>query len=138
MKWIVLISAILILCPIAGAQAPDTLWTRTYGRFLNDYGRSVDIAFDGDYIVAGETYSPGTNGYDIYIIRIDPYGDTLWSRTYGGINSEYGNCVIQTSDSGFAVVGETRSFGAGSYDIYFLKTDADGDTLWAKTDGGGD
>jgi len=138
MKWIVLISAILILCPIAGAQAPDTLWTRTYGRFLNDYGRSVDIAFDGDYIVAGETYSPGTNGYDIYIIRIDPYGDTLWSRTYGGINSEYGNCVIQTSDSGFAVVGETRSFGAGSYDIYFLKTDSDGDTLWAKTYGGGD
>ncbi len=72
------------------------------------------------------------------MIKIDPYGDTLWSKTYGGINSEYGHCVIQTSDSGFAVVGETRTFGAGSYDVYFLKTDASGDTLWAKTYGGDD
>jgi hypothetical protein len=136
MKLIVLFLLILILSPIIHAQIPDTLWTRTFGGFFNDYGNSVDISPDGGYIVAGETYSPTSGSYDIYLIKITAEGDTLWSRTYGGANSEYGRCVIQTSDSGFAVVGETRSFGAGSYDIYFLKTDAAGDTNWAKTYGG--
>jgi hypothetical protein len=138
MKVIVLISLIIVPGIIARAQAPDTLWTRTCGGFFNDYGNSVDITFEGDYIVAGETFSLESGSYDIYIIKINAFGDTLWSRTYGGINSEYGHSIIQTSDSGFAVVGETRSFGAGSYDIYFLKTNAGGDTLWTGTYGGDD
>jgi hypothetical protein len=138
MKVIVLISLIIVPGIIARAQAPDTLWTRTCVGFFNDYGNSVDITFEGDYIVAGETFSLESGSYDIYIIKINAFGDTLWSRTYGGINSEYGHSIIQTSDSGFAVVGETRSFGAGSYDIYFLKTNAGGDTLWTGTYGGDD
>lgn len=138
MKSINLIFLIIILGFSAHAQAPDTLWTRTFGGPFNDYGRSLDITFDGDYVIAGEIFSLETGSYDIYLIKIDPDGDTLWSKTYGGINSEYGNSVIQTSDGGFAVVGETRSFGAGSYDVYFLKTDANGDTLWARTYGGDD
>jgi hypothetical protein len=129
---------ILILSFVAHAQAPDTLWARTFGGPFNDLAHSVDITFEGDYIIVGETYSLDSGGYDIYLIKINSDGDTLWSKTYGGINSEYGNSVVLTSDSGYAVVGETRSFGAGSYDIYFLKTDTNGDTLWAKTYGGED
>ena len=59
--------------------------------------------------------------------------DTLWTKTIGGINKETGYSVKQTDDGGFIVVGATNSFGAGDYDIYLIKTDQFGDTLWTKT-----
>lgn len=138
MKSTFLIILLFLFTSLAAAQAPDTAWTTTCGGFLNDYGNSVDITADGDYIVVGETYSIESGSYDIYLVNISSSGDTIWSKTYGGIQSEYGNAVIRTSDGGFAVAGETRSFGSGSYDIYLLKTDSSGDTLWARTYGGDD
>ena len=45
--------------------------------------------------------------------------------------------VHQTSDSGYILVAETLSFGAGQYDIYLVKTDERGNILWSKTYGGG-
>jgi len=138
MKWIVVISAIFILSPISGAQVPDTLWTRTFGGLFNDFGHSVDLANDDGYVVAGESYSLDDGSYDIFLLKLNTSGDTLWSRFYGGIQSEYGNSVIPTSDSGYALIGETRSYGAGSYDIYIIKTDRNGDTLWTRTFGSND
>jgi hypothetical protein len=114
----------------------DTLWTRTYGGRSDDYGYSVQQTSDGGYIVAGTTYSFGAGGYDIYLIKTDASGDTLWTRTYGGANDDEGYSVQQTLDSGYIVAGYTISFGAGSADVYFIKTDASGDTLWTRTYGG--
>ena len=61
--------------------------------------------------------------------------DTLWTKTFGGINDEVCRRVIQTSDGGFALAGYTQSFGAGDEDMYLVKTDASGDTLWTRTYG---
>jgi len=63
--------------------------------------------------------------------------DSLWSRTYGGERSEWCYSIIQTADSGFALAGRTNSFGAGSHDFWLVRTDADGDSLWSQTFGGG-
>ena len=63
--------------------------------------------------------------------------DTLWTRTYGGSGSDVGQSVQQTSDGGFVVAGSTESFGAGESDIYLIRTDAQGNTLWTRTYGGG-
>jgi hypothetical protein len=117
----------------------DTLWTRTYGGTRGDWGFSVQQTSDGGYIVTGLTTSFGdtTNG-DVYLIRTDASGDTLWTRNYGGVDDDRGNAVQQTSDSGYIVVGYTHSFGAGDYDVYLIKTNASGDTLWTRTYGGTD
>ncbi|MFC1535703.1 PQQ-binding-like beta-propeller repeat protein [Candidatus Neomarinimicrobiota bacterium] len=62
--------------------------------------------------------------------------DTLWTRTYGGLESDFGYAVAQTNDGGFVVTGSTKSFGAGSWDIWLLKINENGDTTWTRTYGG--
>jgi hypothetical protein len=114
----------------------DTAWTRTYGGSSLDTGRSVEQTTDGGYIVAGSTYSFGAGYSDVYLIKTDAGGDTLWTRTYGGTDVEGGTSVQQTTDGGYIVAGHTYSFGTGGSDVYLIKTDADGDTLWTRTYGG--
>jgi hypothetical protein len=113
-------------------------WERNYGGTERDYGYSVQQTQDGGYIVAGYTYSfgPGTPQYpNVYLIKTNASGDTLWTRTYGGTNDDYGYSVQQTSDGGYIVAGNTNSFGSGGQ-VYLVKTNAIGDTLWTRTYGG--
>jgi hypothetical protein len=115
----------------------DTLWTHTYGGGGFDEARSVQQTDDGGFIVAGRTYSLGAGNRDYYLVKTNSLGDTLWTRTYGGSNDDWASSVQQTDDGGYVVSGTTSSFGAGQGDIYLIKTDAQGDTLWTKTIGGG-
>ena len=110
----------------------DTLWTRIYGGTSSDFGYSVIQTSDGGYIVAGETDE------DVYLIKTDANGDTAWTRTYGGTNWDDGNSVIQISNGGYIIAGWTNSYGAGYSDVYLIKTDSFGDTLWTRTYGGTD
>lgn len=114
----------------------DTLWTRTYGGSLNDEGEAVVITADQGCMIAGYTNSYGAGDKDFYLIRTDSSGDTLWTRTYGGAYDDLAWAVAAAPDSGFIVAGRTKSFGSGSWDVWLLRTDAAGDTLWSRTFGG--
>jgi len=112
----------------------DTAWSRTYGGASYEYGYSVHQTTDGGYIIVGFTDSFG-NGRQVYLIKTDSFGDTLWTKTYGDTLTEYGYAVQQTTDGGYIIVGLTNSFGNGNQ-VYLIKTDSLGDTLWTKTYGG--
>jgi len=114
----------------------DTLWTRTYGGTVSSAGYSVRQTADGGYIIAGEIDPHGGGSYDVYLIKTNASGDTLWTRTYGGTVGEGGRFAQQTPDGGYIVAGGTSSFGAGGWDVWLIKTNASGDTLWARTYGG--
>jgi hypothetical protein len=114
----------------------DTLWTRRYGGAGADQGRSVQETPDGGYIIGGWTESFGAVLGDLYLIRVDSVGDTLWTGRYGGDGAESGYCIDQTSDGGYIMGGYSSSWGAGGADAYLVKTDANGDTLWTRTFGG--
>jgi hypothetical protein len=114
----------------------DTLWTKTFGGTNTDAAESVQQTVDGGYIITGYTSSFGAGNNDIYLIKTDTIGDTLWTKTFGGISSDGGSSVQQTTDGGYVMAGSTASFGAGSHDVYLIKTDANGDSLWTKTFGG--
>jgi hypothetical protein len=114
----------------------DTLWTKKYGGYLWDEGYSVDQTLDGGYIITGSATSFGAGGQDVYLIKTNSDGDTLWTKTYGGSGSDKGNSVSQTLDGGYIIAGTTNSFGAGNADIYLVKTNSTGDSIWTKTYGG--
>ncbi len=120
------------------ARGLDTLWTKTYGGAVDDWGYSTLQTADNGYIIVGATKSFGAGENDVFLIKTDSLGDILWAKTYGGANNDCGYSVQETSDGGFIVAGVTASFGAGADDIYLIKTNADGDTLWTKTYGGTD
>jgi len=117
-------------------QKGDTLWTKTYGGAQSDWGSTVQQTRDGGFILVGDTKSFDDSNGDVYLIKTDVNGDILWTKTYGGGDYDRGYHVIQTNDNGYIIAGVTKSFGAGDYDLYIIKTDAAGDTLWTKTLGG--
>jgi uncharacterized delta-60 repeat protein len=114
----------------------NIIWAKTYGGTNNDTAYSVQQTSDGGYIVAGRTGSLGVGGLDIFLIKTDANGNIIWAKTYGGTEWDWAYSVQQTSDSGYIVAGLTASFGAGSPDIFLIKTDANGNIIWAKTYGG--
>ncbi|RKX69691.1 hypothetical protein DRP53_07370 [candidate division WOR-3 bacterium] len=113
----------------------DSLWMRVYGGPDDDIGMAVRATPDGGFIIAGATYSFGAGGYDVYLIKTDSLGDTLWMRTYGGPDWDGGFGLCLSADSCYVVVGETRSYGFGLSDLYLLKVDRDGNLIWEKTYG---
>jgi len=124
----------VILAVLLRTAFAQQMWERTYGGAGNDYGYSVQQTTDSGYIVAGTTKSFG-DGTQVYLIRTDASGDTLWTRTYGGAGYDSGYSVQQTLDGGYVVAGTTTSFGNGS-EVYLIKTDTSGETLWTRTYGG--
>ncbi|MFH1891575.1 MAG: dockerin type I repeat-containing protein [Candidatus Zixiibacteriota bacterium] len=117
-------------------EAGDTLWTRTYGGAERDRAFSVCTTSDGGFLFAGDTYSYGAGNRDVYLIRTDSMGDTLWTRTYGGSGGELAWDLQKTADNCYIVYGVTGSYGAGEYDLWLLKIDSNGDTIWTATYGG--
>ena len=104
----------------------DSLWTKTLGGSNDDAGYSVQQTTDGGYIITGSTQSFGNGGSDIWLIKTDGNGDTLWAKTFGGSDDDYGLSVQQTTDGGYIIAGVTSSFGNGENDVYLIKTDGSG------------
>jgi hypothetical protein len=104
-------------------SAGNVLWSKTFGGAGNDFGESVVSTSDYGYVLAGYTSSFGAGAYDIYLVKTDSAGNMLWSKTYGGISDEYGHSVVESSDGGYVIAGETSSFGTGGTDAYLIKTD---------------
>ena len=136
-----LIKSILLLLTFftinLSAQAPPTMWTKTFGGSNIDIGHSVEQTSDGGFIITGYTRSYGTmSGRNVWLIKTDAFGNEQWNNTFGGNGDDEGYCVKQTTDGGYIIAGLTNSFGAGLKDFYLVKTDSLGSLLWQRTFGG--
>jgi hypothetical protein len=122
----------VILLKIAGDG--KLLWLQTFGGDGHDTGESVMQTADGGYIIVGEKgiYDAQDGKYrpDVYLIKTDPNGVEMWSKTFGGSGYDRAYSVRQTMDGGYIVGGHSSSFGAVSQNAYLIKTDSDGNLLW--------
>jgi len=101
-------------------------WNRVLGG--KGFGRTIQHTEDGGYIIAGDKYSFETNSYDVWLIKTNSQGTEKWNKTFGGIENESGYFVSRTTDGGYIVSGETRSYGNGGGDMFLIKTDSEGNT----------
>lgn len=117
----------------------DTLggieWAKIYG--IEDEGSvSVCTTVDSGFVFAGFTDSTGSGLADVYVVKTDSVGDTLWTRRYGGVVEDNGVSILQTFDKGYVVAGSTRSYGQGEDDVYLVRIDSSGNLQWTRTIGG--
>lgn len=118
------------------SEAPTVEWSRMYGEKLYDEAFSVVRTADAGYAIVGVKTSFGAGYGDFWLVKTDANGMIQWNGTYGGANDEEASCIIQTDDEGYAIVGSTNSFGAGDWDVWLVKTYANGTVQWKMTYGG--
>jgi outer membrane protein assembly factor BamB/pimeloyl-ACP methyl ester carboxylesterase len=111
-------------------------WNRTYGGTGYDEAYALRIASDGGYAMGCWTNSFGAGGNDFWLVKTDSAGNMQWNKTYGGTGAENANCMVLTSEGGYAMTGSTTSFGAGNSDFWLVKVDAAGNLQWNMTYGG--
>jgi len=129
-KYLLLL--ILLFQIVLLSQSPDTLWTKTFGGAEDDFGYFAEQTSDGGFIVTGWTQSFGAGLNDVWLIKTNSMGDTLWTKTFGGSEDDNISCVHQTSDGGYILFAETVSFSSNYWQAWLTKTDQFGDTSWTK------
>lgn len=112
------------------------VWDRSFGGAGVDVGESVQETADGGVIVAGYTTSFGDGGIDVLLVKTDSDGNKEWHETLGGPGDDAAWSVEETEDGGYLVLGYTDSYGIGRFDVWLLKTDAEGVEVWNRTFGG--
>jgi len=130
----------------------DIVWQQAFGGSLIDEAHDVIKVKDGDFVIAGTTFSSDrdldmsvNSGLgDSWMFRISDQGNLKWSKCYGGSKSEGGNGLSQAADGGFVMVGTTNSKDKivpgtkGLYDGWIVRTDSMGKKTWTATFGGED
>ena len=105
------------------------IWEKTIGGQNSDLGLHSDLTADGGYIITGYTIPDGQTDKDFYLVKIDVNGNVEWEKTYGDSSSQTAKYIQETSDSGFIIAGDSWTATTNN-DIYIVKTDRDGDTIW--------
>ncbi|MEP7170578.1 MAG: hypothetical protein ABI855_14505, partial [Bacteroidota bacterium] len=115
----------------------NVLWAKAIGVNGNESaGGPVVETHDKGFAIPGSTWSIGAGNSDFYLVRTDSMGNLLWAKSYGGIDSDNGNAVIETKDHGFIALGITFSFNSPGGDLLVIKTDSLGNIEWSKKYGG--
>jgi len=104
----------------------NKIWDKTLGGTSEDWANSIIQTKDRGYMVAGWTSSIGAGKTDVWIIKLNKRGDLVWDKTFGGSKDDEAHSIIQTEDGGYAVVGWTKSKGAGNADVWVIKLDENG------------
>jgi hypothetical protein len=152
MKTFTLLFFCQVICHCLFGQ-PSLSWQRALGGGAEDKGRFVQQTSDGGFVVAG--WSQSNNGNvsgqhgnsgDFWVAKLDGAGNLQWQKCLGGTGIERAECIRQTSDGGFIVVGNTNTLNDGdvsgmhifnnSFDVWVVKLSGAGSIEWQRCYGG--
>ncbi len=106
------------------------LWSKTYGGADGENLGAVAATDDGNYVLTGRTRSFGVGKESLYLVKIDPCGNEIWSGVYGEGGLNNGLCVQQSSDGGYVMSGYSRPAQGGPIECMLVKTDSCGVEQW--------
>lgn len=111
-------------------------WSKVFGSYGLDNCFNIHQTTDEGFIFTGteESYGPGI--HSLFLVKLFNNGNIEWSKAIGGGSEEHARIVLQTIDNGYILLGHTKSWGAGNWDIMVVKTNNIGSLQWAKTYGG--
>ncbi|HNS12061.1 MAG TPA: T9SS type A sorting domain-containing protein [Bacteroidia bacterium] len=112
----------------------DTLWTKTLGNTNVDFGASVIQSQDSNIVIAGSTYHPSLNNWDMDLYKLSLNGGIIWHKTLGDNRENSAHTILQLSDGNYLIGGTTNTISNG-YQGLLIKVDSFGDTLWVRTFG---
>lgn len=125
-------------------QQGEEVWEKYFGGKNHDFLSATVNTQEGGFLLAGTSYSSkgldkkddSKGGSDIWLIRINEFGDEIWQKTIGGTADEEARAVIQTTDFGFFVAGNITTLrqaqdskGYGSKDVLVIRLDKNGKEL---------
>ena len=120
-------------------QQGELVFEKYFSGSNHDYLSATVTTQDGGFLLAGTSYSgkgldkkdDSKGSSDIWLIRINEFGDQIWQKTIGSPADEEARAVIQTTDLGFFVAGNVQnsSKGYGSKDVLITRLDKDGKEL---------
>jgi hypothetical protein len=118
-------------------QNGDTIWTKTLGGSGYDGAWWIEPLTGGGFICCGGYSHPGANLTDVYLIRMNESGDTVWTKNHFSGFEAVGYMVRQLPGDGFIIAGN-REDAAGTVNMFLIRTDESGDTIWTKIYGKGE
>ncbi|MGO4710843.1 T9SS type A sorting domain-containing protein, partial [Chryseobacterium sp. 2TAF14] len=111
-------------------------WEKYFSGQNHDFLSATVATQEGGFLLAGTSFSgkgldkkdASKGGSDIWLIRINEFGDELWQKTLGTAQDEEARSVIQTADFGFMVAGNVQNAanGFGSKDVIVTRLDKKG------------
>ena len=120
-------------------QQGEEVWEKYFSGQNHDFLSATVATQEGGFLISGTTFSSkgldkkedSKGGSDIWLIRINEFGDELWQKTLGTAQDEEAKAVIQTTDFGFFVAGNIQNApkGFGSKDVIVSKLDKNGKEL---------
>ena len=108
-------------------------WNRTYGGLFNDMASSLVATSDGGYALAGSASSFGAGSADVWLVKVDFFGNLEWNQTYGGPIADYCDSMVISNDGSYtlACISQTPTFGDGVF--WLVKVDSLGKLEWNQT-----
>lgn len=120
------------------SESGDVEWALTLGGLSVDWPEDVVVSGDSLIIVGGTCDIDGED-CNILVAKLNLNGTLEWAKAIGGPKVDWGKAILK-ADSGYIILAETESYGAGRSDMLLLKITESGDVEWAKAigRGGGD
>lgn len=112
----------------------NLIWQRTIGGTDWDFGYASAFTSNTEIMVTGYSYQNGNQ--DLLLAKIDTTGSIIWEKRIGGVFEEAGYGLYSPDGSNFFITGLTKSMGDPDGDVYLLKCDTQGDTIFTRSYGG--
>jgi hypothetical protein len=102
-------------------------WERSWGQVNDQEGFDHVQLPDGRYASNGYASHSGAGGKDMYLLIADESGEFMLGQTQGGGDDDMGRALLRV-DGGYLMCGITYSYGAGSSDVFLVRTNEVGYT----------